>query len=248
MTTTPFTSRHWPSGARFLDDLRTFMDYVAATSPEDMVGATIRAESETSSNGSTQCTVRVDILEPLGTSTGHARLRAEGLLTTLPARLAQFVQEAAALPGVAKQGRIPTLHLTVTGQRAQPVEGMLLLTGANRVAPKVRTVAAGTCWAAVDLTTTFTKAAQRLLDAIDTLCDHTPRDNAPTWVAMQCYGEDRATMDLFHGPFRANTHKDAMAVLRAVAWAHNLPSVALFKTTILPKKAPLPLPLVVRFL
>lgn len=217
------TSRHWPSGAQFLSDLHNAMAFASSLAAPKKVGKTVgslNGKPNVKSNGEAIPFVDVTMPLPPGGS-AHARLPAQHFFAHARERIDAFLREGMALPGLAAQGRMPMFSMEAEGGAGTPgrLSGFLMLTGVGVKTPDHIYQSREIPLAHFGKHLPFESVAQNFLDTVDLLCTHTPQPTAPVWTAVDMQGDHGQKMVLMQGGFRADTARQARAILPAVMWS-----------------------------
>lgn len=211
------TSQHWPSGARFLEEVDAFTHRITERAQPDnnQPHATFVQAAWTTAPGAPPCaTCSVEIAAALTHAPRHETLGLYRDRSALQAACATFLHEGAALPGLRAHRLLPLLSYG-TGKYEPPHPNVTPLTFArggiflHQDDPFADQSEVFYPWQ-------FRTIAQKLLDAVDTLCARVPRPDAPLWHS---FVPDLHPQNLpFCTPFRANTHDDALTIAPILAW------------------------------
>lgn len=214
------TSQHCPTGVAFLEALHAFAHALPNTDPRNAnLGTFLLAPSMEQHSAQ-----HVHALRTTAASTGSAHQRlpfqhASNRLTLLAQR---FFEACSALPGVSHQGLRPYVSYTFYapdhdfGNNTSRGIGQVSLQSLHsNTHHGVRTH--HDRYRLFGATGSFAEAAQRLLTAIDTLCDVAPSQGAHAWRATRSVHPSQPHKPL--APWlRANSAVDALIIAPIAAW------------------------------
>lgn len=202
------TSTHWPTGAAFFERIHRFTRTLADTAVSPIVpqqAAQVQALWMVEQGKVVGRVHKVTMTEHLEPMSSHQLLTLRQERAALETACATFLSEASALPGPRAFGLLPLLSYA-TLDSTSPYHA----TGFGTLGLHATYPSAFARTARITETATFSVLAQRVLDAVDTLCTLIPHPNAPIWTL-------KAPGHATSGPtvrlaFRANNDHEAAII------------------------------------